>query len=397
MPQDEHKKGKLKPLHSLCQDIMIAQSYNDVLPLLLSEGALYKQPREQRRVQRRAMVQVKTLEELIERQRFSPIRPCSLSSTGFTIREKRELSLNLAWCFLYLFNCPWTDNSWSASTISLLLSATASTDSLEFETPPYIRCSPKCEPSKQNDELGIMMNDSVFLALGKLLVEMELGRRIVPTECNRRGQPSLWLTLDKILREDGMPFACYDYIKAIEGCLELHRSIVELAPEERAEESTKLIYDAIVVNLENDFDHYRGPDRKRKRRFQPPIGLGLNASTAVDINVAQTAKSCNEEVDSGYVGGFGDTPSAIYKDSKESDNKRWSSFQPERAVATEDQGFEPTSKRARVGMRRSISKSTVATASVFRADFSRTATSSSSDFIQLFDDLEPYTAAADTR
>lgn len=400
MSRGEQKKGKLKPLQSLCQDIAIAQTYNDILSLLLSEGALYKQPREQNRAQRRAMVQVKTLKELIERQRFSPIRSDSLSLSSFTIQEKRELSLNLAWCFLYLFDCPWTDSSWSADTISLLLSATESSSSLEFEIPPYIRCGPKCDPSKKNDDLGIMIHDSSFLSLGKLLVEMELGRQITPTECNRRGQPSLWLTLDKILSEDGMLSACEDYLKAIEGCLELHRSIVELAPEERAAESAKLIYDAIVANLEKDYEHYRKPNRKRKRSdIRPPVNPALNSSPSADVFAVQMAKSHNEQVRDGYAGGFGDTPATTSEDSKKPDSHIWSSFQPEATVVTEDQGFEQTLKRARVGLRCTISKSTMANRSSLRADSSSidTSSSTSSVFFQIFDDIEPDIATADAR
>ncbi|KAL6896479.1 hypothetical protein GGI43DRAFT_429027 [Trichoderma evansii] len=291
-------------------------------------------------------------------------------------------------------------DDWSADTISLLLSATTSSSSLEFEIPPYIRCGPKCDPSKKNDDLGIVMNDSVFLALGKLLVEMELGKRIIPTECNRRGQPSLWLTLNKIISEDEMFSACEDYLKAVEGCLELHRSIVELSPEERAAESAKLIYDAIVVNLERDFQHYRKPNRKRKRNVtQTVVSPALNTSTSADVSVVQVTKSRNEEVDARHAGGFGDTPAATPGYSKECDNKICPSTQSEAIVVTEDQKFEQTPKRARVGLQRPFSKSTTVAGSSIRADSSRTAifSSASSTYIQVFDDLEPDTAATDAR
>lgn len=399
MSRDKQKKGKLKPLQSLCQDIAVAQSYNDVLPLILSEGALYKQPREQQRAQRRAMVQVTTLKELIERQRFSPMRTCSLSSTNFTIPEKRELSLNVAWCFLYLFNCSWTDNSWSADTVSLLLSASASSGSLQFETPPYIRCDPKCGPSEKNDGLGIMMNDSVFLTLGQLLVEIELGRRITPTECNRHGQPSLWLTLDKILREDGMFSACDDYLKAIEGCLELHRSIVELSPEERAAESAKLIYDAIVVNLEKDFDHYRKPSQKRKRGVSPPLrDLKLDAPPPTDVLIAQMAKSRDREVDAEYEHGLG-ASAAPSKCSNGYDDKICSDIQLEATIVDADQGFKQTLKRPRIASQPSIARRTMVARSSLHADPNRITTFSSVSpgFVQIFDDLEPDTASADAR
>lgn len=403
LPRDEYKR-KLKPLQSLCRDIATAQTYNEVLPLSLSEGALYKPPRGQKRTERRALVQVETLKVLIERQYFSPIRPCSPSPTdhasiSLTIKEKRELSLNIAWCFLYLFNCPWTDNSWSADTISLLLSTSESSSSLEFETPPYIHCDPKYELSEKSDNIGTIMNDSVFLALGQLLVEMELGRRITPTELNGHGQSSLWLTLNDVLREDGMLSACDDYLKAIEGCLELHRYIDELTPEEWAEESAKLIYDAIVVNLEKDFKHYRERIKKPKHNVSPSLtGLKLAASPLADAPVAQMAKSLKRKVGVEYEEGFGDTSAALSRDSDRSGDKRCPGIQPEINIVDADQRVEQTPKRPRVASQHTTDTRTLVTRPSLHADSKRSTSSSiSQGFIQVYDDILPHTAVLDIR
>ncbi|KAL7961306.1 hypothetical protein V8C34DRAFT_274368 [Trichoderma compactum] len=395
LPGDGHNRVKLRPLQSLCEDIAVAQCYNEVLTFLLLEGTLYKQPRDQRRAQRRAMVQVKTLTELIEKQHFSPIRSCSLSTKSFTIQEKRELSLNLGWCFFYLFDCPWTHSGWSADTISLLLSTTGSPSSLEFETPPYIRCDPQCTSSEKDEsDLSITMKDSVFLALGKLLVEMELGRRITATECDRLGRPSLWLTLSKVL-DDGMLSACDDYLKAIEGCLELHRYKPESTQEESTTKPAKLVYNSIVANLEKDLAHYRKRSRKRRRSVScPPMDLDSSVKSIAELIPARMTKLRN--IDAVQVGSCEDVPAPNFKDSRAHWNNEASRIQPEETAIVAGQESQQISKRARVatddstsGFRRVTISSLLNTTTAFPPVPAR--------FVRIFDDLEPDTSLTDSR
>lgn len=397
LPGDDHDKVQLRPLQSLCEDITVAQCFNEVLNLLLLEGTLYKQPRKQKRAQRQAMVQVKTLEELIEKQHFSPIRSRSLSAKSFTIQEKRELSMNLGWCFFYLFDCPWTHSGWSADTISLLLSATGSSSSLEFDTPPYIRCDPQCTSSeKDENDVNNIMGDSVFLALGKLLVEMELGRRVTATECDGFGRPNLWLTLSKVL-DDEMYYACDDYLKAIEGCLELHRSKFVSKSEESTTKPAKVIYNSIVANLEKDLAHYRKRSKKRRRSVSClSVDLESSIKSTAELMSVRMTKLHDEKTDSSHVGSCEDVSTPNFKDPRGHWNNQVSRIQPEEAAIVAGQESKQMPKRARISTDDSTSE-------FRRVDISSLLNTTTNfppvptRFVRIFDDLEPDTPLADSR
>ncbi|KAL6826396.1 hypothetical protein V8C40DRAFT_244103 [Trichoderma camerunense] len=397
LPGDDHDKVQLRPLQSLCEDITVAQCFNEVLNLLLLEGTLYKQPRKQKRAQRQAMVQVKTLEELIEKQHFSPIRSRSLSAKSFTIQEKRELSMNLGWCFFYLFDCPWTHSGWSADTISLLLSATGSSSSLEFETPPYIRCDPQCTSSeKDENDVNNIMGDSVFLALGKLLVEMELGRRVTATECDGFGRPNLWLTLSKVL-DDEMYYACDDYLKAIEGCLELHRSKFVSKSEESTTNPAKVIYNSIVANLEKDLAHYRKRSKKRRRSVSClSVDLESGIKSTAELMSVRMTKLHDEKTDISHAGSCEDVSTPNFKDPRGHWNNQVSRIQPEEAAIVAGQESKQMPKRARISTDDSTSE-------FKRVDISSLLNTTTNfppvptRFVRIFDDLEPDTPLADSR
>ncbi|QYT04619.1 hypothetical protein H0G86_011524 [Trichoderma simmonsii] len=219
------------------------------------------------------------------------------------------------------------------------------------------------------------MKDSVFLALGKLLVEIELGMRITSTERNRNGQPSLWLTLDKILEEDRLPSVGDDYLNAIEACLDLHQSNSELMPEERTSELSRLIYDSIVVNLEKEFSRYR-KSRKRKRRCDvspSSMDLGLSPVSA-DTGSIQIFKSRNEETN---IAGAADLWNASFRNSSplnKSANNRQSSIQPEESGNAADQGAKESSKQPQITTEESVMTNR-----------------------RVLDDLEPDVSATDSR
>ncbi|KAL7910316.1 peptidase S8/S53 domain-containing protein, partial [Trichoderma velutinum] len=281
-------------------------------------------------------------------------------------------SFNLAWCFWYLFDCHWTHNSWSADNISLRLSANASSGHLEFDAPPYIRCDPECASSKKcSNGLGDVMKDSVFLALGKLLVEIELGMRITSTECNKNGQPSLWLTLDKILEEDKLS--------------------------------------SVVVNLEKDFSRYRKSRNRKRRRDLSPFSRDLELSpVSVDIDAIQMAKLRNEGTNIAGAADLWNAPLANSNPSEEFASNRQLSIQPEENGTASEQDPKKKSKCPQITTKESVMTSRRVTRSMSHAESLRTANSpsrrslqanpsGSTNFIQVLDDLEPGAAATDSR
>ncbi|KPM41849.1 hypothetical protein AK830_g4744 [Neonectria ditissima] len=142
----------------------------------------------------------------------------------------------------------WQEVHYSAPSIYLL-------DPSDNGLVPYMRCS-QVEPQSPEKLLG----SSIFLNFGKLLVEIETGSRVVVAEKDNHDNPSLWLTIEKFVREK-MPSATESYLQAIEGCLDLHTK----ASLETAEELTRLTYKSIISHLEKDQSHYRRPSLKRQR------------------------------------------------------------------------------------------------------------------------------------
>lgn len=340
LPRSKHKKMTRRPLRSLCEGITDAQQFDEVLDLFSHQGRLYKQPLEQTRSQSRAVAEVKTLDDMIKEDRFSPLME---QDDRFTLPQKRQLSLNLSWCFLYLFDCSWIQNGWSADNISLISSMNEASSIPEFNAPPYISCGLNCISSENDSSsLGSVEGDSMFLALGKLLVEIHLGRRISTTVSSKIGSSSLWLTLDKILKGPSLSYATSYYALAIQGCLDLYRSSRDMEPEEKILALPDLIHEEIIRNLEEDFKQYSNK-------------------------------------------------------SKEYANKRRSSIQPEKNGTVADQGPKKTLKSPQIASENSITTSRWATRSNSLADSITTPSfpSGSTSFIPIINDPERNVVASD--
>lgn len=203
---------------------------------------------------------------LIEEELFSPISFDQVQPHNFTVSEKRRLTLDLSWCLLQLLNCKWTDQCWSVDDIFLLATSSEMPTSYLRGTSPYIVCrAMDTSFTDKNLQCPSSLGDSIFLRFGKLLVEIETGRKLIPTETNKLGDPSLWLTIDKIIEEGRMPSACEDYLQAVESCLQLHMQSLDQDTTINSEEWTQEIHDKIVANLEKDFGHYRRTSQKRRR------------------------------------------------------------------------------------------------------------------------------------
>ncbi|KAH7122111.1 hypothetical protein B0J13DRAFT_566966 [Dactylonectria estremocensis] len=251
-------------LHNLCAAIADYLCFNRPLRLQAKEQGLYIIGSARHRTQGQNGVPVLSIATLLGNNHFRPLSFESLTSTGFTVSEKRELTLNLAWCLIHLFNCKWTDKAWSCDKIFLLESSNVDRNEILRNVPPYMECEQTEMPANEHSIQESLLGDSVFLRFAKLLVEIEIGERIVATERNNHGQASMWLTIDKIA-EDGTPSAGDSYLKAIEGCLDLHREAYQSDHSDRATELKRMIYEDVVLPLEKDHSHYRRPNLKRQR------------------------------------------------------------------------------------------------------------------------------------
>lgn len=260
----------LEHVPEICRSISECQRYDDTLRLIVKEAQLYSGKEENRRISRQMIIPGPTIEHLLSRDILAPPMPASLPSASvFRIQDKRELTLNLAWGFFNLFGSGWMQGGWSSDKIFLLSSSDSSTTSVLVGKPPYISCqqqrtSTTLRSPKYSDKP--LLDHSPFLSLGKLLVEIHTGRNILVTEQNRQGEPSLWLTIAKIIEDDQLWSANREYIDAVESCLSLHRFLYD-CPESAStsNDSAMQIYKGIVSKLEQDFSRYR----KRKRSDGP--------------------------------------------------------------------------------------------------------------------------------
>ncbi|UKZ56832.1 hypothetical protein TrVGV298_010676 [Trichoderma virens] len=231
----------------------------------------------------------------------------------------------------------------------------------ELDTLPYIRCDPKPSPSSPNDNAldtgtkDYLTHHSTFLALAKLLVEMELGERITVTECKEDDLPSLWLTLNNLVEEGVMQTTTNDYLNAIEGCLILHRSISKMSPEQWTTESASLIQNSIVKNLKADFEHYR----KRKREVSPPL---VDVKPRPILNDS-FAIGRNGETDVPRTGVLSDEPSDNSNNSKGAMNNTPSDIHPEKITTVADRRPEKRPKHTHIATGNYVTENEIVTES----------------------------------
>lgn len=259
----------LEHVPEVCRSISKCQHYNNTLRLIIKQAQLYTGKYDGTRISRQMAVPGHTIEHLLDNDILAPPLPTSLPSASvFRIQDKRELTLYLAWGFFDLFGFDWTEGSWSSDKIFLLSSSDPSSTPVLVGKTPFISCQRKSTTTVRplNSSTEPLLDHSPFLSLGKLLVEIHIGRSVVVTEQNRQGKPSLWLTIAKIIEDDQLWSANREYIDAIESCLALHRSLYDHPKHaSTSHDSAMQIYSGIVAKLEQDLSRYR----KRKRNERP--------------------------------------------------------------------------------------------------------------------------------
>lgn len=168
-----------------------------------------------------------------------------LSTTNrFTPWEKRTLALQLSHIFLHTHDCKWTANRWAASEVQFAESRHGNA----VKSPPYIKCNNNGTDVKQNQI-------PVFVALAKLLVEVEIGEEIKGQllQYNKLNKPEMALTLSMILDSGRMSNTRY-YSEAVEQCLRLAKGY------EEPESMRNYILNNIVKNLEIELALMRKPE-----------------------------------------------------------------------------------------------------------------------------------------
>lgn len=275
-------KVDLEQVRELCHCISKCQRFDETLQLILKESIFHTGKYDRNPNQRQLFIPGKTIENLLDEDLLCPPGPNTVTATSFfRIQDKRTLTLDLAWSFLNLFGLDWTEGGWSSDKIFLPSSPTSSFTPAHVGKPPYISCQRHdnhAASQRSHDPREILFNESPFLSLGKLLVEIHIGRGVIVTEKNQLGEPSLYLTIAQIIDHDELWSANREYIEAVEGCLALHRSLHGSRDSEaNSRESALQIYDRIVAKLEKDFSRYRRLNRHERQPqghyFKSKIGI----------------------------------------------------------------------------------------------------------------------------
>lgn len=157
--------------------------------------------------------------------------------------QKRTLALQLSHIFLHTHDCGWTTDRWKASDVQFAESRHGNA----VESPPYITCNNKFMDVYKRES-------SAFVALAKLLVEVEIGVEIKGEliQYNKLGEPDMVLTISMILDEGRMSNTRY-YSEAVEQCLRLAKG------REDPESLRNYILDKVVKNLEIELALMRKP------------------------------------------------------------------------------------------------------------------------------------------
>ncbi|VUC29320.1 unnamed protein product [Clonostachys rosea] len=286
----------------ICDSIAECLQYNDPLHLMTFNNMLYKKI-DGTYAQEMDAAPSRTIQYLLDHQMLVPWSAGVESAPPLKIRDKRELTLNLAWCFVHLFDFKWMETGWSADRIYVLSSLETDPKPMVTVKPPYITCQqPNMEEPKPQTGLGKLFSGSVFLSLAKLLVEIEIGQSVSIEEKDKLGNPSLWLTIRKIIEDNQLSLACDDYIQAIDGCLVLHRNFDLLVRNKPELSPGKIIYEKIVAYLENDWKNYQRKSLKRRRNElgldEPHSENKGSKKASFDVRVSSQAQAQNQRTSS---------------------------------------------------------------------------------------------------
>jgi hypothetical protein len=174
----------------------------------------------------------------------------------FTLRERRILAVILANSLLHFCDSPWLSKEWSKKHVSFFYKAK---DFLDLKRPYLAIQFDEPEPAEDPDEMFRLHPNSSILALGILLLEIEICATIesqrCPDDLSEDGTVNVNTDLTTALRlyEETVDNLFVDYRNAIRACLDCNFM-------EDPEQSTSLedesfrqaVCEHIVAPIENE-------------------------------------------------------------------------------------------------------------------------------------------------
>lgn len=182
----------------------------------------------------------------------------------FSTWQKRTLALQLSHIFLHTYDCKWTKDQW---TVADLQFAERGPGNILISS-PYIKCNNDCRNLHEG-------KSSAFVALAKILVEVEIGEEIRGQllQYNKLNKPEMVLTLSMILDSGIMSNTRY-YSEAVEQCLRLAKG------HEEPESIRNYILNKIVRNLEIELALMRKPQAGTPLRSDEKAMNAIHDATA---------------------------------------------------------------------------------------------------------------------
>ncbi|RVD83561.1 uncharacterized protein DFL_007945 [Arthrobotrys flagrans] len=197
----------------------------------------------------------KSLRELLDEGHFSHFGRHKVS-----LKERRILAIILAHLMLQLCNGPWVRETWGAGNIFFLYNP--STPRVINLRRPYVHSSLSSKPraptpdSLKHNDIDRFHKYPLILDFARLLVEIQLGETIKPTEEDcppgtlEETPDTAFFMIDRIFRE--ISDDIYDdYRSAIDACLECDRFLPEATSFDNPQ-FRDLVYQNIVAPLEQE-------------------------------------------------------------------------------------------------------------------------------------------------
>ena len=183
-----------------------------------------------------------------------------LTKTRLSLSDKRRLALILSHSLLQYHETAWLCSEWCKRHISFFYS---SKDKPDLRRPYLSTCFEKPQPEIVKTEMNRFHRNPSILALGILLIEIDLGR---PIETYRIATETVnvntdWIVADRIVKS--MDQCSEPYREAVRACLDIpwipagQKVCLDDA------QTRDGLYTNVIHPLENEF-HYLFPSNSRK-------------------------------------------------------------------------------------------------------------------------------------
>ncbi|RSM01128.1 hypothetical protein CDV31_011492 [Fusarium ambrosium] len=224
-------------------------------------------------------------------------QPATLGSLGsddtdsFGLEDKADLALSLARCLLHLFESPWVDWPWTASSIQFL-HHTVSDEILDLRR-PYVLGMLHMDTA-DDGELEAKCQKAL-ISFARLLLEIETRQLIALDAKSQATQLYNILTKTSVFRERPK------FHLAIDSCLKFGPALArekKLKPKwEPNRRIRKVIYTTIIRPLEENLSQYQ---HARTRRAQYPRAQGTE-STPAHINKSRVREKYTDKWFRGFL------------------------------------------------------------------------------------------------